>query len=194
MYKPRGPYKRQFTVDKRQLKNILELWVHWCAFENHAISKITLSFFFRFIAVLSVNICSVWTVTSSFMTLYTAVPDVLPPHRGRAESFRSCNIIYLSPTIKTFDANFVMTASFYNKTAFLYQAVYDFLRRFLSFKFFADYKYKWPQSIQGWLNKLCHQGTWAKAFLSDACQPEVDFLHSWALILPKFSVEWSLQV
>ena len=149
MYKPRGPYKRQFTVDKRQLKNILELWVHWCAFENHAISKITLSFFFRFIAVLSVNICSVWTVTSSFMTLYTAVPDVLPPHRGRAESFRSCNIIYLSPAIETFDANFVMTASFYNKTAFLYQAVYDFLRRFLSFKFFADYKYKWPQSIQG---------------------------------------------
>ena len=68
---------------------------------------LTLSFFFRFIAVLSVNICSVWTVTSSFMTLYTAVPDVLPPHRGRAEAFHSGNIIYLSPTIKTFDANFV---------------------------------------------------------------------------------------
>ena len=95
------------------------------------------------------NICSVWTVTSSFMTLYTAVLDVLPPHRGRAESFRSCNIIYLSPAIETFDANFVMTASFYNKTAFLYQAVDDFLRRFSSFKFFADYKYKWSQSIQG---------------------------------------------
>ena len=37
--------------------------------------------------------------------------------------------------MKTFDANFVMTASFYNKTAFLYQAVGDFLRRFSSFKF-----------------------------------------------------------
>ena len=148
MYKPMGPYKRQFTVDKRQLKNILELWVHWCAFENQAISKITF-IFFRFIAVLSVNICSVWTVTSSFMTLYTAVPDVLPPHRGRAETFYSCYIMYLSPTIKTFDANFVMTTSFYNKTAFLYQVVDDFLRRFSSFKFFADYKYKWSQSIQG---------------------------------------------
>jgi len=51
--------------------------------------------------------------------------------------------------MKTFDANFVMTASFYNKSAFLYQAVDDFLRRFSSFKFFADYKYKWSQSIQG---------------------------------------------
>ena len=149
MYKPRGPYKWQFTVDKRQLKNILELWVHWCAFENQAISKITLSFFFRFIAVLNVNIRSVWTVTSSFMTLYTAVPDVMPTHRGRAETFHSCNIIYLSPTIKTFDTNFMMTTSFYNKTAFLYQTVVDFLRHFSSFKFFAGYKYKWSQSIQG---------------------------------------------
>ena len=127
MYKPRGSCKRQFTVDKRQLKKILKLWVHWCAFENHAISKITLSFFFRFIAVLSVNICSVWTVTSSFMTLYTAVPDVLPPHRGRAETFRSCNIIYLSPTLKTFDANFVMTASFIIKLPFYIKLYMIFL-------------------------------------------------------------------
>ena len=43
----------------------------------------------------------------------------------------------------------MMTALCYNKTAFYIQAVDDFLRRFSSFKFFADYKYKWSQSIQG---------------------------------------------
>ena len=31
-----------------------------------------------------------------------------------------------------------------------------------------------------------------KAFLSDAGKPEVDFLHSWAMILPKFSGKSSL--
>ena len=83
------------------------------------------------------------------MTLYTAVPDVLPPHRGRAETFHSCNIIYLSPTIKTFDTIFEMTALFYNKTSLLYQAVDDFRRRFSFFICFAYYKYKWSQFIQG---------------------------------------------
>ena len=135
-------YKRQFMVHKRQLKIIWGRWVYWCAFENQARSKITLPFFFfRFIAVLSVSICSVWTATSSFMTLYTAVPGVLPPHSERAEAFHSCNIIYSSPTIKTFDVNFVMTPSCCSKTAFLYQAVDDFLWRFSSSK--ADYKCQW---------------------------------------------------
>ena len=34
----------------------------------------------------------------------------------------------------------------------------------------------------------------AKAFLSGARQPEVDFLHSWAVVLPKSSVKSSLKV
>ena len=32
----------------------------------------------------------------------------------------------------------------------------------------------------------------AKRFLSDARQPEVDFLHFWAVFLPKFAGESSL--
>ena len=48
---------------------------------------------------------------------------------------------------------------------FYIQAVDDFRRRFSSFKFFAYYEYKWSQSIQGWLNKLCHQGTSAKVLV-----------------------------
>ena len=32
----------------------------------------------------------------------------------------------------------------------------------------------------------------AKAFLSDARQPEVDFLHFWAVFLPKFARKSSL--
>ena len=145
MYKPRGPYKRQFTVDKRQLKNILELWVHWCAFENQAISKIT----FIISQVYYCPQCEHLFCMDCDIFIHDSLHScpgctAAPQREGWDLSF-----IYLSPTIKTFDANFVMPTSCYNKTAFLYQVVDDFLRRFSSFKFFADYKCKWPQTIQG---------------------------------------------
>lgn len=45
----------------------------------------------RRIHVLNVDSCSAWTVTSSFTTPFTAVPDVQLPHKGRARVPTGCN-------------------------------------------------------------------------------------------------------